>query len=711
MSRLPRPILFPEAAPICSDGCIVTDLAAQDKLTAHSEAIKPLAYAFAGWYSFSNRNTMNQPTISDFQTTELQPPSIRRLALNVSRDLWRALVPLVVFDLAFKSMVFLVGIIGTGWVVAPLIARTGRSAVTNTEIAHFLISPTGLLYLIVIALSLMVGTMIEHVGVIAIAAAQLRGQGVTVSGTVADLTSVFFRLVTFGFRSLLTLAFISAPFVVLAGLAYLALLSRQDINYYLTDRPVQWYLALGLGGILFAVLAVLLARLYVELIFVMPILLFGERRGLSAIRASRDLVAGAQLRIGTLLLGWQAIGTLVSLAAVWGFGRTCSFLLAPVEARSMLLLPLVTGLLAFQAILVSALSFLLVAVHCLLILQLYFERGGTLNAWAASAPWPIAIRARQIVDSAGPHFQKFLRLRVAIFVLVLGSAGYLAITVPGRLATEVPIVVVAHRGCERIAPENTLSAFRKAIEIGADFSELDVQETVDGVLVVFHDRDLMRLAGDPRRITDLTFAETRKIDIGSRFSSEFAGERIPTLAEVIALVRGKMKLQIELKYYAKDRGLAAKVADLIRSEKFEEQCEVISLDFDGLMAAKRHNPRLTVVALVTVAVGDPGRLDVDGLSINAKALNDRLIRVMRRQQKLLYAWTVNDPASMVRLIERGVGGIVTNAPEEAIRIRNERAKLSTPERRILAARYLLGLDTSPDLEINTETESEDLLSP
>ncbi|MGP0064012.1 MAG: glycerophosphodiester phosphodiesterase [Isosphaeraceae bacterium] len=649
---------------------------------------------------------MNNTTIQVPETADAHPPSVRQLARNVGRDLWRALVPLIVFEATYKSAVFLIGVLGAGWIVAPLIARTGRTAVTNTEIARFLLSPTGLLYLVLIALSLMVATMIEHVGVIAIAAAQLRGRGFTISGTLADLGAVFFRLLTFGLRSLLTLAFLCAPFVVLGGLAYLALLSRQDINYYLADRPPQWYAALGIGGILLAALVALQARSYVGLIFVMPILLFGEHRGRAAIDESRALAAGARLRIGAILLGWQAVGTILSVAIVWGFGRSCAYLLAPAEARPSLLVPLVAGLLAIQAFLVAALSFLLVAVHCLLILQLYFERGGTLNAWDASAPWPIATRAMKIVEAAGPRFRRFLRVRVAIAVVLLGFIGYLGFTVPGRLVADVPIVVVAHRGCERLAPENTLSAFRKAIEIGADFAELDVQETADGVIVVYHDRDLMRLAGDPRRITDLTFAEARKIDLGRRFSPEFAGERMPTLEEVIALARGKIKLQIELKYYAKDRGLAAKVAELIRREDFEAQCEVTSLDYDGLMAAKRHNPLLTVVALVTYAVGDPGRLDVQGLSVNTKVLSDRLIRAMRRHDKLLYAWTVDDAGTMVRLIERGVGGLVTNAPEEAIRIRRERAMLSVPERRILAARYLLGLDSTDASRSTTEAEIE-----
>ena len=209
-----------------------------------------------------------------------------------------------------------------------------------------------------------------------------------------------------------------------------------------------------------------------------------------------------------------------------------------------------------------------------------------------------------------PSRWRILRLRTVVVLAVLGFVGYLGWSVPARLGVRVPIVVVAHRGYARRAPENTLSAFRAAIDVGADFAELDVQETADGVVVVLHDRDLMRLAGDPRQISKLTLAEARKLDLGRRAAPEFAGERICTLAEVIALARGRIKLQIELKYYGKDRGLARKVADLIGHEHFEDECEVTSLDAEGLMLAKEANPRLKVVALVTYALGDPGRLDV-----------------------------------------------------------------------------------------------------
>jgi glycerophosphoryl diester phosphodiesterase len=518
---------------------------------------------------------------------------------------------------------------------------------------------------------------------------------VTVGDTLAALLAVSLRLLTFGIHSLVTLTFLCAPFAMLVGLAYLALLSRHDINYYLANRPPSFYAATAIGGLLLAVLAARLAVLYVDLILVMPILLFEDRRGRAAMAESRARVKGARLRIGAILLGWQLVGSLLGVAAVWSFDRSCGLLLASAEVRRVVLVPLVATLLAGQAILVSGLSFLVVSIHCLLILRFYLDRGARPQPLLVSGAATWLERVGRGID---PARWKVVRLRTAIVLASLGFVGYLGWSVSGRLSTRVPIVVVAHRGDSRRAPENTLAAFKAAIDDGADFAELDVQETSDGVIVVLHDRDLMRMAGDRRRIADITFAEARKLDLGRRAGPEFAGERIPTLAEAIALARGRIKLQIELKYYGRDRGLARKVAELIRREDFEDQCEVTSLDEDGLMKAKRANPRLRVVALVTYALGDPGRLDVDGLSVNTEVLSDRLIRAARRRGKALYAWTVDDPRAMVRLIERGVGGIVTNAPDVLVRIRREREELSDVERRLLAARYVLGLESGDETE-------------
>ncbi|MGO9919666.1 MAG: glycerophosphodiester phosphodiesterase, partial [Isosphaeraceae bacterium] len=102
--------------------------------------------------------------------------------------------------------------------------------------------------------------------------------------------------------------------------------------------------------------------------------------------------------------------------------------------------------------------------------------------------------------------------------------------------------------------------------------------------------------------------------------------------------------------------------------------------------------RIHTAAIVTLAIGDIDRLDVDALCVNAELLSDRLICAARARHKDVQAWTVDDPRQMIKLIERGVSNIVTNVPDVLIRLRAEFAGLSHIERRLLAARYLLGLE-------------------
>ena len=119
---------------------------------------------------------------------------------------------------------------------------------------------------------------------------------------------------------------------------------------------------------------------------------------------------------------------------------------------------------------------------------------------------------------------------------------------------------------------------------------------------------------------------------------------------------------------------------------------VSSLHYDALQAARRANPRLRTAAIVTVSIGNIDKLDVDGLSVNARHLSTRLIRLIRSRNKDLYAWTVDDPKAMVTLMERGVPNIVTNRPDLLVGLRAEFAGLTDVERRLLAAAYLLGME-------------------
>ena len=110
-----------------------------------------------------------------------------------------------------------------------------------------------------------------------------------------------------------------------------------------------------------------------------------------------------------------------------------------------------------------------------------------------------------------------------------------------------PVMVVAHRGFSGAAPENTLAAFRMAIEAGSDMIELDVHLSKDGKVVVIHDETQERTTNGQGRVADRPLKEIKGLDAGSWFSPPFAGERIPTLQEVLSLAQGKVPVNIEIK--------------------------------------------------------------------------------------------------------------------------------------------------------------------
>jgi glycerophosphoryl diester phosphodiesterase len=167
---------------------------------------------------------------------------------------------------------------------------------------------------------------------------------------------------------------------------------------------------------------------------------------------------------------------------------------------------------------------------------------------------------------------------------------------------------------------------------------------------------------------------------------------VPTLAEMIAAERGRIKLNIELKFYGRDRRLAAKVADLLRAEKFEDECIVASLTYDGVLATKRFNPKLRTAAIVSAAVGDLGRLDVDALSVSTTLATDKLLRDAERLGKDVIVWTVDSPDEAERFVEHGVRNLITNDPDWLVRFRRERGELTEVQGLLLAARHLLSDD-------------------
>lgn len=253
--------------------------------------------------------------------------------------------------------------------------------------------------------------------------------------------------------------------------------------------------------------------------------------------------------------------------------------------------------------------------------------------------------------------------------LLILSFVFLLVTACDRFDNSL---ITAHRGGAGIAPENTMIAMQKAMELGAGFAELDVQETSDGVLILLHDSTLERTAGVILNIWEMSYDSLVSYEVGAWFAPEFAGEPIPILADVMDAVKGKMKLNIELKMNGHEKLLVEKVLQLIDEKDFESDCIITSFDFAAIKKVRSLNKNLKVGYIFSKYPEDEDvfTADVDLLSVKYKLVDEKFIRKAHANNKEVHIWTVNDPIMMQQLLDWGANSLITNYPDKLRAILN-----------------------------------------
>ncbi len=228
---------------------------------------------------------------------------------------------------------------------------------------------------------------------------------------------------------------------------------------------------------------------------------------------------------------------------------------------------------------------------------------------------------------------------------------------------ELP-AVIAHRGYSSLFPENTLASFAGAIDIGVDYIELDVQLTKDGQVVVFQDDDLKRITGTEGAVGEYTLQELAALDAGNWFSPSFAGERIPTLKEVLELISASdCKVYLELKDIGKVDGFEDAVIETVSSCGMIGRCVFASFQYDYLAYIKGLDAGLQILYNTTSGkVTLPEEFPADYYGLSAESVMPDTIRAIHEAGKKAFVWTVNTPAAMQNVQDMGADGIVTNYP-------------------------------------------------
>lgn len=232
---------------------------------------------------------------------------------------------------------------------------------------------------------------------------------------------------------------------------------------------------------------------------------------------------------------------------------------------------------------------------------------------------------------------------------------------------------IAHRGFSSQYPENTMLAFRKAVEAGCDGIELDIHLSRDGVPVIIHDYDLRRVGGREGRVPDLTAAELGATDVSGGYS-QYGHNPVPTLREYLAYIRDhKVLTNIELKNTACPYpGLEEKALDLIREYGLLDRVYFSSFNHASMVRCKQLSPQSRCALLTECILWQPGSYakaaGVDYINGYFRTLTDSYVAAIHAAGLGVQAWTVDEEEDMVRLLDQGVYGIITNKPDRLHRL-------------------------------------------
>lgn len=535
------------------------------------------------------------------------------------------------------------------------LSLSGEGVVTDLGVLSIATSPAALAGAIAAAVIGVTGWAVELVAMVAV----LRGHAVGVWPAIRSALGQSRTIARLVVRLLWESLRWVGPLLLAIGVAYFALLREYDINYYLAAKPPAFWLAAAIAAAASAYAVWGVAKLLARWLAAPARVADGEMAG--DVRRAIDAPAavGRAVPLKTALAQWLAASLLLPtlLAALGGGLFAVASLWWP---RSLEAVAFGLGL--------SLLGGWLTGLACTF-LSAAALAGLASHVVEPSTPSPLGSPGR-LSRRLTPGRAAAL---VGVGLLASALAGFAAIA---RVNVDADVAVIAHRGAPLLAPENTLASIEAAIAAGADWVEVDVQESADGAVVVVHDSDFMTSAGLATKVWEATADQIAEIDIGSRFGADFADERAPTLRQVLDACRGRAGLLVELKYYGHDVDLERRVVDAVEAAGMADQTRFMSLNRTGVRKLKALRPDWTVGLLLSVYVGKSSRLEADFLAMNASFVGPKTVRAAERVGREVYAWTVNDPVQMASLATAGVSGLITDDPALARKALAEWRELS-----------------------------------
>jgi glycerophosphoryl diester phosphodiesterase len=552
---------------------------------------------------------------------------------------------------------------------------SGRPVLDSTEIVAFVLSVRGIAATFICAMTLLSIRLIEQTGLTVIVLDSFRQNRIKLLDVLRIVAAQLPRIVAIAGWIALVAMLVAGPLFAATAALLKPLLAKHDVNYYLAERPPEFLLSaaiIGGLGLLDAGIGVWLA---VRWRLIVPVFLCEQGRARVVLHSSVSWVRGHWYRVATAWLATALLIVVLGLLSAWA-GKLCAVAAtrlvgegAGTHFGAFVVLLTIRALLA--AFITLPGPVVTAAVFATIYRDLRHEQ---------EPQWHPAFQSEPGETGSGRTAMISGWMLALLPVVTLVMAVMNTFLAMGELYSEHSIAVTAHRGATSHSIENTVGAIEEAIGVGTQFAEIDVQMTKDDILVVTHDSDFSRLAGDARKVWDLTFAEIQKIPLTQTRSGETITGSIPTLDDVLIAAKGRIRLNIELKYYGDHQpALAARVVDAVRANDMTDQVIIQSLHYEGLQEVKRIAPQIPIGYLFSVNAREPERLEVDFLSVQIGRVTSSFVNGAHRRGRQVHVWTVDKTSDMQRMIQMGVDNLITNQPGEALARVRQHADSSSAE--------------------------------
>ncbi|EAG9261433.1 glycerophosphodiester phosphodiesterase [Listeria monocytogenes] len=517
----------------------------------------------------------------------------------------------------------------------------GVPGITDANLGEIFSSPVAIILLLVLALFILLFVYYELGFFILMAIYQLRGENYTVFKIIQRLhvkakyflsyQAIYFLLYFF---LLLPIAGLSLPSSITENLY---------LPHFITDELMKTTTGMWFYVITIAIIFYISARL----VFALPY--FIEDKSLKISGAIQKSWKYPQKRLFVMLLKWVliiiVIGFLVSIIA--------TLIMSPlflIEKINPGIAMVVAGIILT---ILQVIGFFAASFFQGIIAQLLVK-----NAFLIEAQ-PVSVSRNQF-----PHKKRFIMAGIIVFLL-FSSFNIYAIN---ATLYEPNTKIIAHRGDTMNAVENTVEAIESAAKAGADYSEIDIQETKDHQFVVFHDMTLRRLAGNSKRVADMTLKELQQ----TKVSSGSYSSHIASFDEVIKVAkRNKIDLLVEVKLHGGESSdMVERLVALLKKEKVTDKYLVQSLNQPVIEKIEQADPTLKTGIILALNIGNLPKTSADFIVLEDFSINQRLLTQAKQNNKMVFVWTVNKEKLMQMYLRKNVDGIITNYPKKAIELRD-----------------------------------------